>query len=488
MLRIEGILLILAVIYYIVIIAVVVKVLLENRKPVYSAALIGMLTVFPVLGLILYLFLAYKMNKSTFVSKKWHKERRKISLWKTEMYSTIEQKTSTKRYSPFKEWNKIINMLYLFDNTTTTYHNDVKLLINAEDFFHHLINDIKNAKKHIHLEFYVFDNDDIGQEIINLLIQKVKEGVKVRFIIDSFGSRSINKKMFKLLKDNNIEVFSFLPLFTPRMFRFVNIRDHRKLVVIDGEIAYTGGMNIADRYRNNGNPRNKRFWRDTGVRICGDAVKSFQLQFFNIWKFVSKQTDDFEAEIFSGEFTTEKECIIQLVDSGPDSEYQSILNTFFIAITNAEKEIFIETPYFSPPDEIIMALKNAALSGVEVVIIIPEKSDSKIASYSTNSYIDNLASVGVKFYIYKKGFLHSKVTLVDNSLSTVGSTNYDYRSFFSNYELNAVFYDKHFNTEMRKMFFEDLKNCEELVLSDWKKRPIMTKIKESVCRLFAPLL
>ncbi|MDR2085089.1 MAG: cardiolipin synthase [Bacteroidales bacterium] len=487
MLHVDKILLILSIIYYIIIIAIVIKVLLENRKPIYSAALIGLLIVFPIVGLILFLFLAYKMNKSTFVSKKWHSERRKISLWKTEMYSMIEEK-STKRNSPFKEWNKIINMLFLFDNASPTYYNDIKLLINGEEFYKHLIKDLKDAKKHIHLEFYIFDNDVIGNEILNILIQKVNEGVKVRFIIDSFGSRSINKKMFRLLRENNIEVFSFLPIFTPKLFRFVNIRDHRKLVVIDGNIAYTGGMNIADRYINNGNPKNKRFWRDTAVRVCGDAVKSFQLQFFNIWKFVSKQNNDFESEIFSGDFSTEKECIVQLVDSGPDSEYQSILNTLFIAITNAEKEILIETPYFAPPDEIIMALQNAALSGVDVKIIIPKKSDNKITTSATNSYIDSLASVGVKFYIYKKGFIHSKITIVDNSLSTIGSTNYDYRSFFSNYELNALFYDKHFNTEMRKMFQSDLESCDLLVLSEWKKRSIGTKIKESICRLFAPLL
>ncbi|MDL2239627.1 cardiolipin synthase [Bacteroidales bacterium OttesenSCG-928-K03] len=487
MIHAETIILILSVIYYIIIIVLVVKILLENRKPIYSAALIGMLIVFPIVGLILFMFLAYKMNKSTFVSKKWHQERKKIGLWKSEMYAQIEEK-STKRNSPIKEWNKIINMLYLFDNASPTYNNDVKLLINGEEFYANLIEDLKNAKNHIHLEFYIFDNDDIGNEIINILLQKVQEGVKIRFIIDSFGSRSINKKMFKLLRENNIEVFSFLPLFTPKLFRFVNIRDHRKLVVIDGDIAYTGGMNIADRYINNGNPRNKRFWRDTAVRVCGDAVKSFQLQFFNIWKFVSKQEEIFEMEIYSGNYTTEKECITQLVDSGPDSEYQSILNTLFIAITNAEKEIMIETPYFSPPDEIIMALQNAALSGVDVKIIIPERSDNKITTSASYSYIDSLASVGVKFYIYKKGFIHSKVTIVDNTFSTVGSTNYDYRSFNSNYELNAIFYDKHFNSEMRKMFNDDLTNCEQIILSEWKKRSLFVKIRDSICRLFAPLL
>lgn len=473
--------------YYIIIIAIVIKILLENRKPIYSTALIALLIVFPIIGLILFFFLAYKMNKSTFVSKKWHNERKEIQEWKKDMYEKIEDKISNTR-TKLKEWNKIINMLYLFDKASPTYNNNIEILINGENFFYKLKKDLLNAKKHIHLEFYVFDNDIIGNEIINILINKAKEGVKIKCIIDSFGARAINKKLFKLLRANNIETYSFLPLFTPKLFRFVNIRDHRKLVVIDGKTAYTGGINVADRYINT--PKAKhRYWRDTGVRITGDSVKSFQLQFFNIWKFVSKQQNDFVDEIFTEEDNNiNNNCVIQLADSGPDSEYQSIFNSLFIAITNAQKDILIQTPYFAPPEELYMAIQNAALSGINVKIIIPEFSDNAIVTNATRSYIDSLLNVGVEFYMYQKGFIHSKVIIIDDLLSSIGSTNFDFRSFFSNYELNVMIFNSKINKEFKQMFFDDLNDCKKLNYQDWKKRHLTTKIKESICRLFAPIL
>ncbi|MDD4141579.1 MAG: cardiolipin synthase [Bacteroidales bacterium] len=481
---------ILSIIYYLIIIFIIIRILLENRKPIYSAALIGLMIVLPVVGLIIFFFVAYKMNKSSFVSKKWHSERKDIQAWKESTYTNIE-KHQKRGKTPFKEWNKIINMLFLYEKSTPTYYNDVEVLINGEEFFPRLIEDLSNAIKQIHIEFYVFENDKIGNEILKVLFRKAEEGVKIRFIIDSFGSRSMNKKMFKLLRDNNIEVFSFLPLFTPKLFRFMNIRDHRKLVTIDGNIAYTGGINVADRYINNKNyptKKEKRFWRDTQIRVCGEAVKSFQLQFFNIWKFVSKQQNDFFEEIVYSTYKTENECITQLMDSGPDSEFKSILNTLFLAFTNAEKEILIQTPYFCPPDELYTAIQNAALSGVTVKIIIPEISDNKIVTDAARSYVEGLLSANVQFFMYTKGFIHSKIMIVDDSLSTVGSTNLDYRSFSSNYEMNAVFYNKEINQQLKSVFNNDLKECTQIDLNTWKHRPFFKVLEESVARLFAPLI
>ncbi|MGI6717724.1 MAG: cardiolipin synthase [Bacteroidales bacterium] len=483
------IILILTIAYYIVIVAIVIKILLENRKPIYSASLITMIVAIPIVGLILFFFVGYKMNKSEFVSKKWHKDRREIEKWKTTMYDKISQKQQHEIHDPSKEWNKIIKMLYINDNAALTYYNDVELLINGENTFPQIIEDLKNAKHHIHIEYYIFEQDEVGNEILNILFQKAKEGVKIRFIIDSFGSRAINKKTFKLLKDNDIEVYSFLPLFTPKLFRYVNIRDHRKLILIDGRIAYTGGINISKRYSNLEEYNNKRYWRDTHIKITGDAVKSFELQFFNIWKFVSKQKEDFFNEIFTcTEQITTNRVVTQLVDSGPDSEYQSVLNFLQIAITNAQKEILIQTPYFLPPEELYSALVTSALSGIKIKIMIPKVCDYKMVTYASRSYLERLANIGVEFYFYTKGFLHSKVFIFDDTLSSVGSTNFDFRSFFANYELNAIFYSNKMNSKFKEMFEQDLLDCEKLIPSEWKKRPFPQKFAESFFRLFAPLL
>ncbi|WP_413511956.1 cardiolipin synthase [Myroides odoratus] len=367
--------------------------------------------------------------------------------------------------------------------------NEVELLQNGEAFFPRLLADIKQAKHHIHIEYYIYENNEIGQEIAALLKVKAAEGVEVRFIYDDFGSRSIRKNIVKDMQAHKIQAFAFNKIILLALANRLNYRNHRKIVVIDGQIAYTGGINISDRYDNSRKGESDFFWRDTHIRIEGSGAYGLQHVFLTDWNFCSKENIYFSADYFPKiHFENAKTMPLQVIASGPDSDVPSILFSVIQAIQAAEQEICITTPYYIPDESLQLAIKMAVLSGKKVKLLLPGITDSLAVKLASESYFQELLESGVEIYLYKKGFIHAKTWVIDAGISSVGTCNLDHRSFDLNFEVNVVVYDMDFAHQMRLMFEEDCKNSIKLELELWNKRSKWHRLKNSFLRLLSPLL
>ncbi len=364
--------------------------------------------------------------------------------------------------------------------------NKIKLLINGEEKFPEVIKALKEAKHHIHLEYYIYENDTIGTEIENILISKAKEGVIVRFIYDDFGSPNINKKMEKRLKDAGVEVFPFQKVLFYILANRLNYRNHRKIIVIDGKTAFTGGINVSDRYINNASK--KLYWRDTHIRIDGPGVFYLQYLFFADWNFCCDKPIKPSSHHFKFDEQYNGDAYTQTVASGPDTEQPAILFSILQAINLAQKEILITTPYFIPGEPILNALKIAALSGLSVKLLVPGKGDSKIVNAASRSYYGELLKAGIEIYLYQKGFVHAKTIVTDSNFCVIGSANMDIRSFELNFEVNVLLYDKNISKKLRNVFFEDLKSAKQIEAKKWNSRSRLKQLPEKLARIFSPVM
>ena len=464
--------------FYIITIAYLLfLILMENHAPIKTIAWILTITLIPYLGIIFFLVFGSKFRKKYIFKKK-----RKLELKRTynelikcdsETHSIIQNKITRQK----KTLIKISSML---PSSKISKYNEIDIYNNGTQFYHSLLKDMKQAKYIIFLEFYIFENGVIADKIKDILIDKSKQGVKVYLLYDGLGSIWLEKEYINDLKNNKVCVSPFLPVWLPKPFRGINYRNHRKITIVDS-IAYMGGMNISDKYIMHG----KNFWRDTHLRICGESVDTIKKTFIGDWNFASKRKIQYsqKPEIQHNKGTT----INQVLISGPDLGYQNIKMAFFHAISTAKKNIYITTPYFMPDESILSALSSVALAGVDIKIILPETSDSKIVDACSRSYIQELLNYGIKIYFYKKGFIHSKVMLIDGSISSIGSANIDYRSFYQNMEITTIIYDREFYQKMFLQFQKDLKKSESILLENWMRRSKSKFIIEAVARLFAPV-
>ena len=358
-----------------------------------------------------------------------------------------------------------------------------------------MIKSIQSAKHHVHIEFYIFEDDSVGRLLRDVLVDKAKEGVKVRVLYDDVGCWKVDKEFYEYMLCEGIEVQSFLKVRFPVFTSKVNYRNHRKIVVIDGKIGYIGGMNIASRYVYG---FDWGIWRDTHAKISGKAVYGLQTAFLIDWFAVERSfitsPEYFPKHIETGksDFIDSKiascSSITQIVTSDPVGRWRDIMQGYVMAINSAKSYVYIQTPYLLPTESVLTALQTAALAGVDVRIMIPKRGDSWMVHKGTMSYIDEMLEAGVKVYMYKKGFLHSKLMVSDDVISTVGSTNMDFRSFEHNFEANAFFYDKETALAIKEIFLKDIKSCLLLTPRIWNSRSVSSKIAESVIRLFSPLL
>ena len=467
-------LLIIEILYLLTVASIVVVVISENRNPIKTVAWILAVVFLPFIGIIWYAFFGQDATKRHVISKR--------------MYSKLKRRPLDEMGTPEEftipdEHDNLVALLKNMDYNPLLGGNDVKLFTSGEEKFNYLFYDIERAKEHIHIEYYVFIDDDLGKKLQKALIKKAKEGVEVRIIYDSFGSRKVKEKYFEDYRMAGIEVEPFLKLTWSAFTSRLNYRNHRKIIVIDGTIGYLGGMNIADRYIKG---LDWGLWRDTHARIVGKGVQGLQSVFLIDWYFVSQTL------ITSRKyFPSIENCgsaPMQIVNSGPLSDANELSHGITQAIYDAKKSIFIQTPYFLPPEGMLDALYGASIRGVDVRIMISEKSDVAIVQLASKSYIKNLLKSGVKVYSYTKGFMHSKLMIFDDSLTLIGSANFDARSFEQNFEVEAFIYDNDVTEKAIDIFIEDQKNTEQQHLKDWLKRPIVNRFIESLLRLFAPLL
>ena len=470
-------------IYFITALSTAVMIIHEKRDPAKTSIWVLILLFLPILGLIFYVFFGQNHRKEKIFSRKGFRDLQQIEQIsknqivdiKAERY--INNPTVTNNIS-------IITLLLNNSKALLTLYNKVEIYQTGRKTFKAILDAIDSAKSSIHLEFYIIDNDDIGNLVKDKLIEKSKQGVEVRLIFDDVGSWHLPNSYVKELKDAGVEVYSFMPVKFPYLTSKVNYRNHRKIIVVDGKKAFMGGMNIADRYLKGDSMLGT--WYDTVLGIEGEAAHMLQLIFLVDWFFVSKNIISDRAKYFP-EHNISIQNSLQITSSGPDSDWASIMQAFFVAIAKDKKNIYISTPYFIPNESILTALKTAALSGVDVKITLPGKSDSTVVYWSSMSYVAELIEAGIEVYLFQGGFNHSKILMIDSSFATVGSANMDIRSFEDNFELLAMIYDPKLTMKLETQFHKDLKRSKKVNLTKWQKRPIKQNFKESIARLFSPL-
>lgn len=461
-------------VYLAVILFTIVIVLLDNRNPVKTMAWILVLVFLPVVGLAFYFFFGRNTRKERLISKKGFSRLSKRPMAEYQAQEALGDFTGRNQLIPF--FHKVSNALP-FEG------NDVQVFTDGYSMYQELFRRIAKAKHHIHLEFYIFENDAVGRLLRDLLIDKAREGVSVRLLYDDVGCWDVNPMFYDEMLCEGIEVRSFLKVRFPQFTSKVNYRNHRKLAIIDGKVGFIGGMNIALRYLK-GVPWG--VWRDTHICLKGKAVYGIQTAFLTDW-FAVDRTLLTSAQYFP-KMDSVGTSVVQIVTSDPVGEWHDIMLGLVKAISCAQRYIYVETPYFLPTEQVMAAFQTAALSGVDVRLMIPKKADAFITHKGTMSYLDELMKSGVKVYFYRAGFLHSKLWVADDEWASVGSTNLDFRSFEHNFEANAFFYDEKTVCTLKEIFLEDMKKCMTLSQKIWDKRSFKNKIVESVVRLLAPLL
>ncbi len=469
--------------YLLTTITIILVIISLNQSPYKTISWILVMILVPVVGIILYLLFGQNYRKQKIFSRKGLVDFIKFEELSMRQLSDMDR-TMYKRNPYIKEKIKIIKLLLQNSKAILTNRNRVQILNNGEEKFRTLINCIEQAKHHIHLEYYIFCSDNIGQKVGNLLIKKAKEGVEVRLIYDDVGSWDLDEKFLKKLEKEGVEVACFMPVRFPYLTGKLNYRNHRKIAVIDGKYGFVGGINIADHYIHG--KKNIPFWRDTHLMFEGEAVNALQIVFATDWFFVKKQL--LENPNYFPKTSVTDTCLTQIVASGPDSDWESIMQAFFASINLGRRNVYISTPYLLPNESITTALKTAALSGIDVKILIPGTSDSFLVYYATQSHIRELLEAGIEIYFYRKGFNHSKLILIDSEFCSVGTANMDYRSFSQNFEVNALIYDPVVTSELTYWFLEDLKESELIQLHEWDNRPKMEKFKANLARIASPLL
>ncbi|TVR72426.1 MAG: cardiolipin synthase [Marinilabiliales bacterium] len=474
---------VLNVIYLTTAILVAISVILDNRNPTKTISWVVVLFVLPVLGLIFYFMVGKNYRKEKIFSRKGLKDFERIRNLSDNQIIELQEQDYIEN-EKVREKLPIINLLLRNSKALLTTRNRVEILNNGDQTFASIISELKKAKDHIHLEYYIIDDDGIGNEIRELLIAKSVEGVKVRIIYDDVGCWKLGKKFLGSLKNAGVELYPFMPVRFPFLANRINYRNHRKIIVIDGNIGFVGGINIADRYIVGS--EDIPFWRDTHMKIEGEAVNSLQVVFLIDWYFVSGKIVSNRSYFPKSRIRNRQ--LVQITASGPDSDWASIMQAYFSAISTARHYIYITVPYFIPNESILTALKTAALSGIDVRIIIPGRSDSVLAYNGTMSYVEELLEAGIRVFAYQKGFVHSKLIMVDDVFASVGTANMDIRSFDDNFEINALVYDEGLCNELKESFLSDIGNCTEIELGIHARRGFRKRFVESFARIFSPLL
>lgn len=466
--------LIFEIIYVLTIVSVIIVVISENKNPLKTLSWVMVLIFLPFVGLVWYLAFGQDFTKKQVITKRMYNKLKRRPL---------DEIGDLESFDYPKEHANLIRLLKNIDNTPLLGGNSVQFYINAKDKYDSLLKDIENAKHHIHIVYYVFIDDEIGNKVKDALIKKSLEGVEVRFIYDGFGSRNTKKAFWEDMRKAGIEAEPFLKLVFPKFTSRLNYRNHRKIVVIDGQIGYMGGINVADRYLNG---FDWGHWRDTHVRIEGKAVQGLQSIFLIDWHFVTQTL--ITARDYFPELPSFGDITLQTVNSGPLRDEEIMSLGILQAIYDAKKSIFIQTPYFIPPDSMSQALQAAAKRGLDVRIMVSAKSDVFMVQLASQSFIKEMLRSGVKVYMYDAGFLHSKLMVFDNSLTLIGSVNFDFRSFEHNFEVEAFIYDNEVAEQASQIFVKDQHNSQIVSLRNWMKRPRWQKFMESLMRLFAPLM
>ncbi len=478
---------ILVIAYLIYVIITIVYIILDNKETPTTFAWILVIILLPIIGLIIYVLIGRSGPKTT-KKQKMREELMSILLKETLRDLSKQQQRYIKKIekeNTLKTKHKLFHLLYNNSKSMLTTKNKVKLIKSGKEKFDLLIKDLEKAESFIHFEYYIWRSDKLTEKIKDILIKKAKQGVEIRILYDHLGGFFIKKKYKNELKKAGVKINTSQKYNSLFRLHRLNHRDHIKIVVIDGKIGYTGGMNMGEEYVTGGKKFN--YWKDTHLRLEGQAVDMLQAVFSTMW-LNSAAENLFIPKYYPKKQLSFKKTPIQITFSGADTEWSSIKQLYISLINSAEKKVYIQSPYFIPEPGVATALQISALSGIDTRILITGVPDKKLPYWVAFTYFKPLLKAGVKIYHYKKGFMHSKTINVDEKICSVGTANMDIRSFKLNYETNTLIYDEKIAQELEKDFLTDLENSKEFTLEDYNKLNKVTKLRNSLARLLGPLL
>ena len=457
-----------------VVASTVTLVITQNRHPVKTLAWMMVLVFLPVIGLVLYFFFGIDNKHRRLISDS------DLARLKSHAFSLAET-------LPPPEYDDrdadLVNLLRTTNKACPMPGNAVRVYTEFGTMLSDLLDDMRSARDHIHFEFFKIEDDSVGRAIEEVFVEKVREGVEVRVQYDDAANLD-RKRFFRRLRDEGVQVQPFLKVVIPFISSDTNYRNHRKLVVIDGRIGYTGGMNIAERYLKG---IRGGVWRDTHMRVEGPAVSEMQTCFIVDWQFSSRQVLD--ACRYYPALSPKGPVTLQVATGGPMDEWRVIMQDIVQMIASSREYVYVQSPYLVPTEPVLLALRNAALSGVDVRVMIPYRGDRGIiVPLASRSYVDEVTAAGVKVYFYSGGYMHSKAIVCDDRVSTIGSTNMDVRSYEQDFEINAFIYDREVAVTLRKAFLHDQLDSWLVDPVKWAGRSWFKRYKESLARLLSPLL
>lgn len=462
------------------VISISLAIFMENRNPSTTMSWILLLALIPVVGLVFY----FLFGQNVFKRRKYDKKaQRDLMAYERIENDVLRTHQDWSVFGPSRE--KLLLLSKTLARTPISFASDTRILTNGEETFGTLLLELRQAKHHIHMEYYIFRADHIGTRIKQILMDKARAGVAVRFMYDAVGSYQLSKSFLKEMRDAGVQVASYgssTSFFSSR----VNYRNHRKIVVIDGDVGFMGGLNVGDEYLSRS--KTYGFWRDTHMLIRGEAVRTMQIIFLQDWMHTTGE------KILEQDYLTPQlrfktgDGAVQIIASGPDNERRALKNIFFSMITSAEKSVWIASPYFIPDEDILTALRVAAISGLDVRLLFPAKPDKWIPFLASHSYFPALLEAGVKIYEYEKGFIHSKLLVIDGEIATIGTANMDMRSFHLNFEVNALLIHTESVARIVADFERDLLSTSLIEYDDFMNKRMVIRILESAARLMSPLL
>ena len=458
-----------------IILGTILVIISENRNPVKTIAWCVVLAFMPVIGLLLYILFGMDNRHRRLIKED--------DLSRLKGITEIIQGEDISSDIP-AQYKPLAGMLHKMNRAYPLSGNNVEIITDFQTMSDRLIADIGSARQHINMLFFKFEDDEVGRRIADALIKKAEEGVQVRLIYDDAGNLMVPRRFYKKLRKHGLQVRGFIKIFLPILSRDYNSRNHRKVVVIDGKVGYMGGMNIAQRYAEG---LKWGIWRDTQIRIMGPAVSELQTSFLTDWKFTKGDTPDLGLM-----YPYNAPCgntLMQIVTGGPMDKWNAMMQAYMTAIVSARSYAYLQSPYFIPPEPIMKVLQNAALSGVDVRVMIPYRGDKGVLPpWASRSYIKEALNAGIRMYLYRKGYMHAKTLVIDDSLVTIGSTNLDFRGFEQDFEINAFMYNENLARQQHDLFIEDQKDAELIDPLEWDKRPLLDKARESAARIFSQVL
>ena len=462
--------------YTVIAIVAMITVLLEHRQPAKTIAWVLVLSFLPLVGIVLYFFFGRRTRKNRHI---WEKSLNQLT--KRSMIEFAEQKQLE-----LPEEHKQLIQLFVNQNFALPFkNNETDVYVSGYEFFPALLAEISKATHHIHIVSYIIDDDPLGRLLRDALIDKARKGIEVRLLFDDVGSWKTPNRFFEQMREEGIEVHPFMPVRFPAFTGKVNYRNHRKIIVIDGKVGFIGGMNLAQRYVKG---HKGIIWRDTHVKISGAAVYGLQRAFLIDW-FHADRTLITDRKYYPDTTITPNNNLIQIVTSSPTNVWEELEQGYIKILLSAKRYVYMETPYFLPTEPIFFAMRTAALSGVDVRLMVSLKTDSKLVQMASRSYLTQTIQAGVKVICYEEGFNHTKLLVADDNVATIGSANIDFRSFENNFEANAFFYDKSMAQRIKDIFLTDETKCVPLEkIKEINHKSFIYRLWESVVRLLSPLL